>query len=218
VKGLRAYNSVNDLLLGREFNILNLWVWRRKCDNRTVENGGFHCTTNHGVGQQGANSFVTVRRIGITEILLESLPVHTVICLEEAEVWEEPSVVSSAIRHKANSDRGRGKGKEDLLFKPIQQRRTGQAPPIHTLEILTGQTRPRTIVLDSLRFIQHDSVPVNLMQIPKLMHGCLPPILIPNPCNLLSALLIRKRELLHHFRVAGDDDVEILEHFRGDAG
>jgi hypothetical protein len=51
-----THDSVNQLLFRRELDILDLWMWRRECNNRTVENSGFHGTAHHGIGEQGANT------------------------------------------------------------------------------------------------------------------------------------------------------------------
>lgn len=92
--------------------------------------------------------------IRITEILLKSLPVHTVMCLEESQVGEESSICQH-LRHKVG---------RDLLFKTVEERSTCQAPPINTLEILTSQAGPSRVILDALRLIQHNTIPINLMQ------------------------------------------------------
>jgi len=54
---------------------------RRKSYNWTIENGGTHCTAHHSVREDCLDAIDAVRGIGITEVLLKSLPVHTVMCL-----------------------------------------------------------------------------------------------------------------------------------------
>ena len=64
---------------------------RRKSYNWTVENGGTHCTAHHSIREECLDARVAVRGIGITEVLLKSLPVHTVMCLQESQIREKSS-------------------------------------------------------------------------------------------------------------------------------
>lgn len=129
-------------------------MWRRKDYNRTVENSGTHCTAHHSVREDCLDARDAVGSIGITEKLLKSLPVHTVMCLQESQVGEE----SSSCQHLRHEVR------RDLLFKAVEKWSTSQAPPINTLEILTSQAGPSRVILDILRLVKHNPIPINLMQ------------------------------------------------------
>ena len=129
-------------------------MWRRKSYNRTVKNGGTHCTAHHSVREDCLDAIDAVRGIGIAEILLKSLPVHTVVCLKESQVGEESSS-RQHLRHKVG---------RDLLFKAVEKWSTCQTPPINTLEILTSQAGPSRVILDILGLVKHSQIPINQMQ------------------------------------------------------
>jgi hypothetical protein len=65
-------------------------VRTRQRNDRTVENSGFHSPSHHGVGKKGSDPHLAIISIWVTEVSLESLPIHAVICFEKAKVGEEP--------------------------------------------------------------------------------------------------------------------------------
>ncbi len=75
-------------------NVLNLRMWWRQSDDWTIEDRGLHGTSHHRVREQSCNAVVAVGGVGVTEVFLESLPVHTVVCFEESEVREQPCEVT----------------------------------------------------------------------------------------------------------------------------
>jgi hypothetical protein len=89
-------------------------MWFRESDDWTVENCGFHGAAHHGVGEEGSDAVVGVGGVGITEVFLEGLPVHAVICLEETEVGEQPVGNMSGNHDQTKRD---GRAYSSSLFK-----------------------------------------------------------------------------------------------------
>ena len=65
-------------------------MWLGEGDYWPVHDGRLHSSAHHGVAEESGNTALGVRGVGVTEILLESLPIHGIMRLQEAKVWEEP--------------------------------------------------------------------------------------------------------------------------------
>lgn len=124
-------------------------------DDGTVEDCGFHGPAHHGVGQESGDACVAVFGFGVAEMALEGLPVHGVVCFEEAEVGEEPVLLAEYLQRR--------NGVENSLLKTVQQWCTCKAPSEHTLQILACQRSPSSVILDSMSFIKNNTIPVDFM-------------------------------------------------------
>jgi hypothetical protein len=79
-----TYNAIYDLLLGREVDVFDKWVRRRKLDDRSIENRSLHGATHHCVRKQGRDTTVRILGTRIAKVSLEGLPVHAIVCFEES--------------------------------------------------------------------------------------------------------------------------------------
>ena len=68
-------------------------------DDRTIEDCGFHSSPHHRVAEKYGNSTVAVFCRRITEMFLELVPIHRIIGLQEAKIWEQPEM-RDQLRHR----------------------------------------------------------------------------------------------------------------------
>lgn len=92
---LNTYNAINNPLFPREIYLLHNRVGLRERNDWSIQNRGLHSTAHHSVTKKGSDTIITIVGVGVTEILLKSVPIHRIIGLEKPKVWEEPrSIVS----------------------------------------------------------------------------------------------------------------------------
>jgi hypothetical protein len=61
----------------------------RQRDDWPIENRRFHGSSHHSVAEKDGDTTLTILRFWITEILLELIPVHSIICFEESKIREQ---------------------------------------------------------------------------------------------------------------------------------